>query len=392
MSIEAFSATPPAPERASKPDVVYVEQYNLRANEPASLSSDHYSSSSAQIYEKTGIRASVICDISAAGKEFAVLDTRDDPTVNVPALLVEAEFFLPSDRTLQGYKGLRDNEHVIVGRHHLADRFDYPDTVSRKHFSLRFDEGEGQLYITDLRSSGGTTVSGYLTSEEERKNYIWSEYTEDVNILLARSLARNYGERSQEAPYGYYRNHPIIGRNSKSVRNGVYGSASSEMVLVDDKSRAVQRVTSDFINSVGGGRFNMFAATRGVRSVLTTARHHAAEVLRYDLAKVDTISSPYYGNNGLIDLSAYIESGVGVCRHQALLAAHLIEEAIEQKLISGSVGVERNHDFEANGAHAWTVYRSADGKEEIIVDPAQNFVGTRQEAERVGRWKYKMAQ
>ena len=65
----------------------------------------------------------------------------------------------------------------------------------------------------------------------------------------------------------------------------------------------------------------------------------------------------------------------------------LAESLVEKGILLGQVGVERNNDIDAHGAHAWAIFKTLDGKS-IVVDPAQNFVGTKQQARRERRWKY----
>ncbi|MBH1956625.1 FHA domain-containing protein [Candidatus Saccharibacteria bacterium] len=369
---------------------LYMSRYEIDAESPVLISTDHYMATTNEMQESIGISAPLVCGIFAAGKEFAVLDTRNTPKVNTPLLLIDGEYSRIKGTELGAFKGLRDNESVEIGRIKHTDRFKYPDTVSACHFSLRFDEKNEQLRVSDMDSTNGTFITGYIASEIQKQELVRSDFTRNFGRYAMEELESRYGDGDIDAPYGYYRNHPIIGRNSQSVRNGVYGTTSSEMVLVDDKSRAMRRVTDGFLDRLTGDDRNSLTTTIGVSSVLRVAERYVANVMRYDLDAVDRISRPHYDDNGLIDLSEYIHNGVGVCRHQALLAAHFIEESIDRRIIAGSVGVERNHDLEVQGAHAWAVYRPPVG-DAIIVDPAQHFVGTRKEAEKQRRWKYSLA-
>jgi hypothetical protein len=364
----------------------YVERFTVNPLKPCVLDLDSHMGDAADVEALTGIRAPLVCGIYAAGKEFAVLDTRCSPGVSVPVILIEDTFTTKDGEPGKGYKGLRDGEVVTVGQGHHKDRFTYPETVSRKHFSIEYDQEEGALYVYDKNSTNGTTVSGYILGEVISENNIKADYTSVHQNHLVEKHPKRYGSQQREAPYGYYYNHPIIGRNSSSVRNGVYGTSYSEMILVDDKSNYMRQAADTFINSFGNNRLS---ATLGVNAVLKSAEYHVSRILKYDIAEVDKISKPLYADNELINLSEYIDRGVGVCRHQALLAAHLIEEAIDRGLIMGSVGVERNRNVVLNSGHAWAVYRS-DSMNDIVVDPAQGFVGTRDQASREGRWDYEL--
>jgi hypothetical protein len=65
--------------------------------------------------------------------------------------------------------------------------------------------------------------------------------------------------------------------------------------------------------------------------------------------------------------------GAGICLHQALLCGSILEHAIKEEIISGQVAVFRNHDFEAQSAHAWVVYQDTQG-EVWVIDPANSSV------------------
>lgn len=67
----------------------------------------------------------------------------------------------------------------------------------------------------------------------------------------------------------------------------------------------------------------------------------------------------------------------GICRHQALVNAWILERALKEGHLSGKVF------YETGAGHAWTVYRQSDGKE-IIIDSAQNTWKYRDDANKVG--------
>ena len=67
----------------------------------------------------------------------------------------------------------------------------------------------------------------------------------------------------------------------------------------------------------------------------------------------------------------------GICRHQALVNAWILERALKEGLLSGKVF------YETGAGHAWTVYRQSDEKE-VIIDSAQNTWKYRDDANKVG--------
>lgn len=339
-----------------------------------------------------------VAAVKAGRSSFIVFDTRTSDRFRSPFLLVqEPGTAMDASRDIN-YKGIWANKPLVVGRAQHYDRF--PDakndvTLSRQHFAVHYDSQADSLRVTDLASSNGTVLMGNLFVENSQRpsrleEEISSNFTRGFQHIVQQELARA-GLLSKEqyddtAPYGYYRNHPIIGRASPTVRNGVYGVQYSERVVVDDDTDSMRRVVAGSFNVINHECLD----TRDERSVLHAIRRYTADVLRYDLEKVDEICEPYNASQDTIELSQFVEAGVGVCRQQALLAALLAEGAAARGLLpKGRAFVERNHR-KGKGAHVWMVYSNADDASEIIVDPAQDFVGTRQQARREERWRYEV--
>jgi hypothetical protein len=85
-------------------------------------------------------------------------------------------------------------------------------------------------------------------------------------------------------------------------------------------------------------------------------------------------------------LSVFVRRGFGVCRHQGLLAAYLLERLVDDGILQGHAGVERNELPDAGGGHAWAIFHTSN--ESIVVDPAMGFLGTKDEARREGHHEY----
>lgn len=308
---------------------------------------------------------------------FVIIDSRQEPKVDAPFLLVNGHNFSQQKLVLP-------NKELMVGTQHHTDIFDYAQGVSRNHFSMRYDTKSDRLHITDHTSTNGTLATGFeiQPDTEDENGNISANYTRMLEEELKGDAL--YVPPTEDAPYGKYEGHPVIGSRSKSMRNGIYGTQHSEQLVVDD----TQIVVKNAVNYVMG-RVRMFAANgAGQREILHAVESGVGEILAYDLPAVERLSSPHYEGRGMIPLSDYIKAGIGVCRHQAVMAALVMEKAIETGLLHGSVGVQRNVDYEANGAHAWAVFRDG-ANHAIIVDPAQEFVGTREETKGdPTRWRY----
>ncbi len=93
--------------------------------------------------------------IYLADKHLTVIDVRDNPKWNAEYLLIDPETFR-SDNPSTGYKGIRKNEPVILGRG-FPSRFNFPGTVSRTHLKIVLKDDDTFL-IEDLGSTNGTTI------------------------------------------------------------------------------------------------------------------------------------------------------------------------------------------------------------------------------------------
>lgn len=377
MSIHS-SETAPAPVNASELLVGHkVDAKGLHVDLGETLAIDND-----DLNRAIGETALVIAGIRAGKEdEFLVLDTRHSEKFNSPLLLV-------SGNDPQQLKGIWSRKQLQVGRKHHAERFNYSGYTSANHFSLDYSADNDSLLLRDSNSHNGTYFTGYEVGESDGNRSdargLKASYTHYMGEEMQQD--KSYGEKDAEAPYGYYKNHPIIGRESRSMRNGAYGTNGSEQIIIDDKSRAVQAVIDreiERIESIG------VSPTTGERAILKDIMSEVAHVLEYDLRKTEAICEPHYDNKGMVMMSEFIDNGVGVCRQQAVLAALIMESAIEKNLLYGEISVERNQDLELRGGHAWAVLKGGSG--DIIVDPAQKFVGSREEATRQKRWRYNVS-
>lgn len=342
--------------------------------------------SSQEMNEKVGMPGSLVATVLVGGKDFMILDTRKTGS--------NREFFI-IDNTYtgqkeKGYKGITAGNPVTIGRRHHAERFTYPDTVSAKHFEVSFENES--LFIRNLKPTNRTRVTANFIKQQEQEK---AQLPGVVDSRTVRAQDRlkgypNYGEEDEVAPYGYYMNHPVLGRESRTVSDGVYlGGSSREAIVVDSKSTILrdvyERLASEFRRALSGNE------TLEARSALLQVMRRVQDVMPYNGDRTDEISQRYKGDM-LVGLSTYVKEKAGVCRHQGLLAAFIIENLISDGFLPGSVGVERNTVEDRGGTHAWAIYKTSEnGKQEsVVVDPAQSFVGTKEQANKDGRWEYRL--
>lgn len=194
-----------------------------------------------------------------------------------------------------------------------------------------------------------------------------------------------YEEPDKDSPKGKYQGRDIIGRNTR-VNMGVYLGGSDEAIVVDD-------VKTDTLLKTYNKLLDMREAAKSQGKhfkdgILEDVFLIASEALPYSLDRVDKINQNHnvkYGDK--VSLSVYIDEKAGVCRHQALLAGYLLEKLVDDGYLRGQVSVERNF-VKDKGGHVWVRYTTHEGKE-IIIDPAQHFIGYLEDVDPEDRWFYK---
>ena len=261
----------------------------------------------------------------------------------------------------------------------------------------------GYIVITDENSTNGTLVacaSGQLASEVDDSNYVFAqanmtpvanEYWERRNKGIKDIHGKKYLYNDETGIY-----HEIIGRNTDGVNGKVQLSTNiQESTLVDSGAEAIKGLYSRLRKSLER------EATEGDREeyVLRRVLETTQEALRYNAEKTDEICEPYRSSDRIMPLSRMVEFRAGVCRHQALLAASLIESLCKDGFLQGRVGVERNGNYDRGeddfSGHQWASYRvNDDHNDDIIIDPARNCVEKRRdllkggEEHRARTWDY----
>jgi len=182
-----------------------------------------------------------------------------------------------------------------------------------------------------------------------------------------------YEEGGKDSKYGYFQERPIIGRDTP-IQGGVYvGAGDREAIVVDDtyENSELIRIYNNFLGGrhkivVGGGHFK--------EKILDDVLNTAQKELPYDPQKVERINSEEgLGNNRKVSLDRYVRKKAGVCRHQALLGAYILERLAKEGHIRGKVSVDRNF-VPGQGGHAWIRYTTGD-RRVVIIDPAQDYIG-----------------
>lgn len=206
---------------------------------------------------------------------------------------------------------------------------------------------------------------------------------------LAEKRAKNsplYEEPDEEARHGYFKGRKIIGRDTP-INKGVYiGGGKREAIVIDDSKDAQLKIAYHELQSIMD-KIVAFGE-KYKKNVLDEVFGLAKLKLPYNNEAVNLIFKKYeLTEDTKINLGIYIAEGGGVCRHQALLAGYLLEKLKADGMINGTASIDRNYT-KGLGGHAWVRYTNSKGYI-YIIDPAQNFIGSLEEAEMRGKWDYK---
>lgn len=187
----------------------------------------------------------------------------------------------------------------------------------------------------------------------------------------------------------------LIIRDSR-INGGVqYGTYGGEAIVVDSDKYPEQYdryydQSKEQITENG-----VVERSQVLRAVFDTVKNNMA----YSQFGVDSLLDGVARSNGLrafadgtkVDLSAFMAAGVGVCRHQALVAGALLEKYKDEGYIRGEVSVDRNMNFrptgESRGGHAWVRY-TTNKRNIFILDVAQNYFGSLENASNKAKWNY----
>lgn len=190
---------------------------------------------------------------------------------------------------------------------------------------------------------------------------------------------------------GKYQGRRQIHRDSR-INGGVYLTVSpienvpiSEACVVDDKKQPILlecyrelRMRAERAQKQDGLPLN--------HVILDEVFQYVGEVLPYNLDFVNDFARACESGTK-VALEIYINNQAGVCRHQSLLVGYLLEKLVGDKVLRGKVSVERNF-IPGEGGHSWVRYTSSAG-DVYILDPAQHFIGTLEEAKRRAFWDYR---
>ncbi len=317
-------------------------------------------------------------------------------------------------RTLTFYYEIDTDTEVHIGRQGTVgfglglDNDSKYGEISRDHCSLTVSKN-GTVTITDNGSANGTKKEG-LDRVTGGRDLSQTEYGYTTNLRDYVSRAgrgHHYESKEQNEGWGHgvYAGRPIIARDTP-INGGVYpvpGKHGEALVIDDVKypghyNQKYAEVMEAIRPTKDPNKFSLRGLIRArgektandeTKEVLTAVFNNVYQTLRYDLEATDAVTTTDYQK---VDLNKYISRGIGVCRTQAVLGAYFLERLVKDGVINGRVSIDRNVAQTLDGVpggHAWTRFTDEHGNV-YIVDPAQKFIGSLEEAQQQGdRWDYR---
>lgn len=226
------------------------------------------------------------------------------------------------------------------------------------------------------------------------RNADWN-YTQLVrDAIQIQNRPRHFEETTALNPdVRQWQGREIIGRDTK-INGGVYmvadyfGQPRGEACVVDEMTQPpLQTCYQKLLTRAADYQKKTGMATS--QFLLNMTMDLVEEVMPYNAAFVDKVVATYTPGTK-ISLGSYVDHHAGVCRHQALLAGYMLEKAIQEGYLRGRVSVDRNF-IPGEGGHAWVRYTNAQGQI-YILDAAQHFRGTLEEANRLAHWDYRRSE
>jgi hypothetical protein len=193
---------------------------------------------------------------------------------------------------------------------------------------------------------------------------------------------RGYTEAIRQEVGDWWEGRPLIGQDT-DINHGVYaGTYSGEGITVDIQAYPEEyQMLEDKVESKLAEMSELGVGLPRNELLLQAIFETVKETYTYSEKGVNRIIEEYGASNPdihrKIPLNAYIKEGIGVCRHQALTQAVLIEKYIHAGELRGKVSVERSAQYNPQNeleGHAWVRYTNSAGQV-YIADTVQDYFG-----------------
>lgn len=190
-------------------------------------------------------------------------------------------------------------------------------------------------------------------------------YTDRFQEAVKRLEESDYYEIG--SPYGFFDGRHIIGANTP-IHEGVYvGALPHEAIVVDEAHGELEKVYTDLLvlHAKDHGKKNKIEKT-----IFPYVSRIVQEKLQFSPESVRTaLDQNIIQPDHKVSLDYFLIQGVGIARHQMLLAAYLIEKLKLRGYLSGVLTIDSKYSFQEQTPESLT-YKGEDGNE-FHFDPIQ---------------------
>lgn len=176
---------------------------------------------------------------------------------------------------------------------------------------------------------------------------------------------------TSEAPYGYFRGRHIIGECTQMSGGIFVGATMHEAVVIDEKYGLLAPIFEGMLDTALSLKKHRIQYEQEIfAEVLDIVR----KTLKFDREGVEKISQQErVTNDEKIALDVYVQHGIGVARHQVLLAAYLLEKLRTAGIISGIPAID-NYISDSFPEREMLIYTTEAGHH-FKFDPVERSIG-----------------
>jgi hypothetical protein len=188
----------------------------------------------------------------------------------------------------------------------------------------------------------------------------------------------------------YFQGRPTIHRDSP-IDGGVF-TTGVEAIVVDSqkypKLKELYEIAKNKAAEIAIKKIAEGVEWDNDENVLQAVYDTVAEAMPRQSDKLtDWLINKYNVKGDIkIALDVFLETGIGVCRHDALACGALLELFIKDGIIKGKPSMDVNY-LDKKRCHAWCRYTNQDD-EVYVVDVMEEYLGKLSDAPETG-WPYK---
>ncbi|KTD70797.1 hypothetical protein [Legionella tucsonensis] len=146
---------------------------------------------------------------------------------------------------------------------------------------------------------------------------------------------------------------PVVTRDVRNFNQRVFSIGSSsnrEMILLDPEAESLKKLYTELRQNI-----KKDATTLEILQEISKLTQKTFPISHQVLLK-EFVEKHLKEGNPVISLDEFMQAGMGVCRHHALLNAYLMSRLVEDGILQGEV-IHQRHSFPKEGVHTWNLFR-----------------------------------